>query len=152
MSDNKGQGSILLKIAIAVLLVVLVIVIIVPGKIWKEEAREMLTARGNMVSLYEAEMYHRSLVGAFTTDPAELLKVIRQDSVLQRRQELVNHTKTLAGLIDAYLDVPFVKSVGQISENMGRIREDLEANKRNFRLFEEIRSEDHIRLMQPLIT
>ncbi len=141
MSDNKGQGSVLLKIAIAVLVVVLVVVITIPGKIWKEEAREMITAHGNMISLYEAEMYYHGLVGSFTTDPAELLKVIRQDSVLQRRQELVNHTKTLAGLIDDYLDVPFIKSAGQISENLGRIREDLESNKRNFRLYEDIKNE-----------
>ena len=122
MSDNKGQGSVLLKIAIAVLAVVLVIVITVPGKIWKEEAREMLTARGNMVSLFEAEMYYHNLVGSFTDDPAELLKVIRQDSVLQRRQELVNHTKKLAGLIDGYLDVPFIKCGECNSRNVSFIK------------------------------
>ncbi len=141
MAKNPGQGSILLKLLIAVLIIVLIAVIIIPAKIWKTETQEKKTARGNMTSIYEAENFYHRLNHTYTTDPAELLKVVRQDSSLIRLQQVVNYTNELAGLIDKYKQIALIKNLNAVAENIDRIREDLETNRRNFRIIEDIKNE-----------
>ena len=141
MADNKGRGSILLKILIVVLAVVLIAVITIPAQLWEEETFELNTARANMTSIYEAERFYFRMNNSYTAEPGELLTVVRQDSTLQQQQEVVNNTNVLAALIDGYTSVPFVKSIRAISENIFRIEEDLEVNKRNFRVYEDIKNE-----------
>ena len=141
MADNKGRGSILLKILIVVLAIVLIAVITIPAQLWEEETFELNTARANMTSIYEAERFYFRMNNSYTAEPGELLTVVRQDSTLQQQQEVVNNTNVLAALIDGYTSVPFVKSIRAISENIFRIEEDLEVNKRNFRIYEDIKNE-----------
>ena len=141
MADNKGRGSILLKILIVVLAIVLIAVITIPAQLWEEETFELNTARANMTSIYEAERFYFRMNNSYTAEPGELLTVVRQDSTLQQQQEVVNNTNVLAALIDGYTSVPFVKSIRAISENIFRIEEDLEVNKRNFRVYEDIKNE-----------
>jgi len=90
MAKNDGKGSILLKLLIVLLAVVLIAVIIIPAQIWEQETNEIEVAHGNMTSIYEAERFYHRLNKSFTTDPAELLMVVRQDSSLQQLQEVVN--------------------------------------------------------------
>ena len=141
MADNKGRGSIFLKILIVVLAIVLIAVITIPAQLWEEETFELNTARANMTSIYEAERFYFRMNNSYTAEPGELLTVVRQDSTLQQQQEVVNNTNVLAALIDGYTSVPFVKSIRAISENIFRIEEDLEVNKRNFRVYEDIKNE-----------
>jgi len=141
MAKNTGGGSLILKLVIVFLSVVLIAVIIIPGKIWNQEAQEMKTARGNMSSIYEAEKFYNKLTNNVTTDPAELIRVVRQDSSLQKLQQVVNYTRELTDLLDNYKMIPFIHSLRLISENMDQIREDLDNNRRNFRLHEDIKNE-----------
>jgi len=141
MAKNKGRGSILLKLLIAVLIIVLIAVITIPAKIWDTEAYDKKTAQGNMTSIYEAENFYHRINDTYTTDPAELLKVVRQDSSLIRLQQVVNYTNELASLIDNYKKIPMIKNLVVISENIDQVREDLETNKRNFRILEDIKNE-----------
>lgn len=141
MAKNEGRGSILLKLLIAILVFVLIVVITIPAKIWDTETQEKITARGNMTSIYEAENFYHRLNKTYTSDPAELLKVVRQDSSLSRLQQVVDYTNELSDLMDRYKKIPLVKHIAVISENIDRIREDLEANRRNFKIIEDIKNE-----------
>lgn len=141
MAKNEGRGSILLKLLIAVLVFVLIVVITIPAKIWDTETQEKITARGNMTSIYEAENFYHRLNKTYTSDPAELLKVVRQDSSLSRLQQVVDYTNELSDLMDRYKKIPLIKHIAVISENIDRIREDLEANRRNFKIIEDIKNE-----------
>ena len=141
MAKNDGNGSILLKLLIAVLAVVLIAVIVIPAQLWEQEAREMKESRGNMTSIYEAERFYYRLNNTYTSDPAELLRVVREDSSLQRLQGLVNHTNELTMLMDAYTKIPFIHDISVFSENVGRIMEDLESNRIYFRKYENIKNE-----------
>jgi len=141
MAKNDGNGSIVLKLLIVVLAVVLIAVIVIPAQLWEQEAREMENGRANMSSIYEAERFYHRLNNSFTSDPAELLRVVREDSSLQRLQGLVNHTNELTSLMDAYINIPFIKDLAVFNDNIGRILEDLESNKRNFRNYEDIKNE-----------
>ncbi len=141
MAKNDGNGSIVLKLLIVVLAVVLIAVIIIPAQLWEQEAREMNEGRANMSSIYEAERFYHRLNNSFTSDPAELLRVVREDSSLQRLQGLVNHTKELTSLMDAYINIPFIQDLATFNEKVDQIMEDLESNKRNFRNYEDIKNE-----------
>lgn len=141
MAKNTGRGSILLKLIIVVLIFVLIAVIIIPAQIWKAETYEKNTAQGNMSSIYEAENFYHRLNKTYTSDPAELLKVVRQDSSLLQLQQVVNYTNELADLMDNYKKIPLVKNLVAVTENVDRIYEDLLANKRNFKMIEDIKNE-----------
>ncbi len=141
MAKNDGNGSIVLKLLIVVLAVVLIAVIVIPAQLWEQEAREMKNGRANMSSIYEAERFYHRLNNSFTSDPAELLRVVREDSSLQRLQSLVNHTNELTSLMDSYINIPFIHDLADYNDNVGRILEDLESNKRNFRKYEDIKNE-----------
>ncbi len=141
MAKTTGSGSIILKLVIVLLSIILIAVIIIPGRIWDQENQEMNVAHSNMSSIYEAEKFYKKIKGTFTTDPAELLRVVRQDSSLQKLQDVVNNTRELTSLLDAYSEIPFIHSLRVINENMDQIREDLDNNRHNFRLYEDIKNE-----------
>ncbi len=141
MAKNDGNGSIVLKLLMVILAVVLIAVIVIPAQLWEEEAREMKESRGNMTSIYEAERFYYRLNNSYTTDPAELLRVVREDSSLQRLQGLVNYTNELTGLMDTYVEIPFIHDIATFNDNVGRIMEDLESNRIYFRKYENIKNE-----------
>jgi len=148
MAANEGKGSILLKLLIVVLVVVLIAVIIVPGNIWDEESSEQLTAQDNISSIFEAEKFYNRMYSKFTSDPAELLQAVRQDSSLRQLDQVVQYTKELKGYLAEYLNVGYTKSLVKINQNMMKIQEDLQSNNRNFSLkkddvfqFEDIKNE-----------
>ncbi len=141
MAKTTGSGSIVLKLVIVLLSIILIAVIIIPGQIWNQEKQEMKKAHGNMSSIYEAEKFYKKIKGSFTTDPAELLRVVRQDSSLQKLQQVVNNTRELTSLLDTYSEIPFIHSLRVINENLDQIREDLDNNRHNFRLYEDIKNE-----------
>jgi len=148
MAANEGKGSILLKLLIVVLVVVLIAVIIVPGKIWDEESSEQLTAQDNMSSIFEAEKFYKRLHKKYTSDPAELLRTVREDSSLRQLDQVVQYTKELKGYLAEYLNVGYTKSIVKINQNMTKIQEDIQSNNRNFNLkkdgvfqFEDIKNE-----------
>jgi len=141
MAKNEGKGSIILKLLIVVLVIVLVAVIIIPGKIWKQEAQEQKTAQDNMSSIYEAEKFYYKLNDKFTDKPEKLLAAVRKDSSLIQLQQVVNYTRELAREIDRFLGVDLVKALGDINQNLQKIDEDLQSNRRNFKAFEDINNE-----------
>lgn len=141
MSKNEGKGSILLKLLILILVAGLIAVIIIPGQIWEEEAREMNTAHYNMMSLYESEKFFHRLNDRYTTDPQELINVVRQDSSLLQLQQVVNYTQEIKDAIDSYRSNLYIKSLLDIDQNMRKILDDLESNRRNFRMNEAINNE-----------
>lgn len=141
MAKNDGRGSILLKLLIVVLAIVLIAVVTIPANIWEEEAHELNLARNNLSSIYEAEAFYHRLNNSFTADPAELLRVVRDDSSLVKKQQVVNYTRDLANTLDSYKNIPFVKAVLTLNENVEHIREDLETNKHYIRPYEDIANE-----------
>ncbi len=148
MAANEGKGSILLKLLIVVLVGVLIAVIIVPGSIWDEESREQITAQDNISSIFEAEKFFHRINNRYTSDPAELLQTVNQDSSLRQLDQVVRYTKELKGHLSDYLNVGYTKAIVKINQNMTNIQEDLQSNSRNFNLkkdeafvFEDIRNE-----------
>ena len=143
MAISEGKGSILLKVLIVVLVAILIAVIILPGRIWEEENKEKQTAQDNITSIYEAEKFYKRLNNKFTDQPAELLKVIRSDSSLIQQQQVVNYTNELARAISAFLHIDYIKAITDINQNMNKIQEDLQSNRRNFKppQFENIKNE-----------
>lgn len=141
MSNTEGKGSILLKVLILMLIVLLVVVIIIPGRIWNEEQNEKIAAQSNMMSIYEAERFYHRTQGGFTSDPAELLRIVHEDSTLVMAQTIVNYTQELAGHIDAFLNIPNINAVNTISQNSASIIEDLNTNARFLMTNEEINEE-----------
>ncbi len=147
MASHEGKGSIVLEIIIVILVAVLIAVILIPGKIWKEEAREEKIAHDNIASIYQSEKFYFRKTQKYTEDPAELLRVVRQDSSLLQKQQIVNYTREINRLIGDYLQIPYIKSIVLIDKNMTSILEDLEGNKRNFKAFENIKNEaDNLKL------
>ncbi len=141
MAKTTGSGSILLKLVIVLLSIILIAVIIIPGQIWDQEKQEMNIAHGNMSSIYEAEKFYKKIKGSYTTDAAELIRVVRQDSSLQKLQMVVNNTRALTDLLDSYSNIPLIHSLRVINDNLAQIREDLNNNRRNFRMYEDIKNE-----------
>lgn len=132
MSDKSGKGSILFKLLIIVFAAGLIAVILIPGEIWKQEAYEKTTAQNNISSIYEALRFYHRITNKYTTDPQEILSVVRSDSSILLQQKVVNHTRQLTKLIDAYLDNRYISSLNKINENINFIILDLEENRYNF--------------------
>ncbi len=141
MANESAKGSIVLEILIVLLSAALVAVILIPGKIWKEEAREELQAHHNMTSIYEAEKYYKKLTGKFTTDPGQLIETIHADSNLIREQKVVNFTRKLMLKFDTYLHNDYIHNIIRIKRNIDQIYDDLESNRYNFRTIEDINNE-----------
>ncbi len=138
---SEGRGSILLKLAIIILVAALVAVIVIPGQIWDEEAREQKTAHENMMSIYESEKFLHRKTGNYTTNPNELISVVRQDSTIIQQQQLVNYTRELFDLLSSYLDIDYLDLLMKINRNTDNIIVDIESNMRNFRTIEAIENE-----------
>ncbi|HGY54355.1 MAG TPA: hypothetical protein ENK44_01510 [Caldithrix abyssi] len=141
MSKSEGKGSILLKLIIVILVIGLILVIKIPGDIWEQEEQELLQARSNLTSIYESERFYFGIHQKFTTDPAELISTIRQDSTLLNKQKIVNNTRKLSFLIKDFLNIPYIEALRKIDENMKNIVEDLTTNRRNFKRIEDIFNE-----------
>ena len=153
MAQDSDKGSILLKLLIIVLAVALIIVIKIPAKIWNEEDTEKARSEYNMSSIYEAERYYNRLTKKFTTDKDILLAELKKDSTLSKVQELVNYTQELRHEIDSYFDVPFVKSLQTISQNISTITQDLITNQRYFKSDKDILNEaDQLSLKLSMFT
>ena len=137
MSNKSGSGSILFKLLIIIFAVGLVAVILIPGEIWQQESSEKTTAENNMTSIYEAlRFYHRNTEN-YTTDPKEILSVVRGDSSILLQQKVVNHTEQLTSLIDSYLKDKFIFSLIDIYQNIYFILEDIEVNRHHFEAVDE---------------
>ncbi len=138
MATKSAKGSILFKILIVVLVVALIFVILIPAEIWKQEKIEMDSAQYSMMSIYEAEKFYHRMTKSYTTDKAELLTAIREDSTLKQTQQLVNHTQDLKNELDAYLNIPYLDNLLIMQQNISTMSEDLDKNKRWFKTNEEI--------------
>jgi len=132
MSDKSGGGSVIFKILILLFIAGLIAVILIPGRIWEREAYEKRTAQHNMTSIYEALNFYKRKTNTYTTNPQEILSVVRSDSSILLQQKVVNHTEQLTSLIDAYLNDTYVSSLMKIYQNINQIIEDLELNRRRF--------------------
>ncbi len=141
MARLDGKGSIILKIVIILLVVAMVIVIILPGQIWQEEDMVKNTSRENMSTLFDAHRYYYGLKGNYTTNEEELILTVQNDSALLKRQIVVNHTTRLKKALEKFLMDPAIKNLYAISSNLKNIENDLNANKRFFRIIEEIDQE-----------
>ena len=137
MSNKSGKGSILFKLLIVVFAVGLIAVILIPGEIWEQEAYEKATAEMNMESVYEGLRFYHRITGDYTTNPQEILSVVRGDSSILLQQKIVNHTEQLTKLIDAYLNDKYISSLIDIYENIDNIVADLEENKYHFEAVDE---------------
>jgi hypothetical protein len=134
MAQVSGKGSIVLKLLIVILAVALILVIKIPAKIWDEEATQQSRSHYNMSSIYEAEKYYNRLTKNYTTDKSELLSVLKDDSTLVKVQKLVNYTQQLIKEIDAYFDIPLIKDLHSINQNITTIVQDLVTNERYFKI------------------
>ncbi len=141
MSKQEVKGSIILEIIIVILVAALIAVILIPGKIWKEQEQEKLTAHNNMSAIYEAMKYYKKLTGKYTADPAQLIEAIRQDSTLMRKQKVVNYTRELFRNFNSYLNIPYIKNLIRVKTNISQINDDLESNRYHFKTIEEINNE-----------
>jgi len=141
MSKQDVRGSIVLELIIVLLVAALVAVILIPGKIWKEQEQEEITAHTNMTAIYEALKYYKQLTGKYTADPAELLNTIRADSNLMRKQKVVNYTRELIRNFNSYLNNPYVYNIMRIKMNVTQIIDDLESNRYHFLTIDEINNE-----------
>lgn len=141
MASKEGKGSIILKLLILILIVALVLVIIIPGRIWKQEQREMNNAHMNMMSIYESEKYYKNKFGKFTSDPSALLNGVREDSVILQRQKRVNYTTEIKGLLNDYLDIAYISAIMRVHSNIDQICTDIRSNERNFKMNEDIANE-----------
>lgn len=137
MSNKSGRGSVLFKLLIVIFAVSLIAVILIPGEIWEQESYEKLTEENNITSIYEAlRFYHRN-TEEYTTDPQEILSVVRGDSSILLQQKVVNHTNQLTKLMDSYLKDKFVSSLTDIYQNIDFILEDIEVNGHHFEAVDE---------------
>lgn len=141
MAQNSGKGSILLKLLIVIFAVALILVIKIPAEIWDQEAAEKMQSQYNLSSIYEAERYYHRLTKSYTTDKAELLSVLKNDSTLVKVQQLVNYTQQLRGEIDAYFDILYIKDLLTINQNISIIIQDLVTNERYFKINKDILNE-----------
>lgn len=141
MAQNSGKGSILLKLLIVIFAVALILVIKIPAEIWDQEAAEKVQSQYNLSSIYEAEKYYHRLTKSYTTDKAELLSVLKNDSTLVKVQQLVNYTQQLRGEIDAYFEIPYIKDLLTINQNISVIIQDLVTNERYFKIDKDILNE-----------
>jgi len=141
MAGQDGKGSIILKILIILLIVALVIVITLPGEIWQEEDAVQSTSRGNMATLYEAYQYYHNLTGMYTDDENEIITRIQNDSALIKRQAVVSFTTSLKNTMEDFLNKPAVNTLFDISSNLKNIQDDLDLNKRFFKIIPEIDTE-----------
>ena len=138
MASQDGKGSIILKILIILLVVALVTVIILPGEIWQEEDAVQSISRGNMATLYEAYSYYHTLNNTYTDNEDEIIPSIQNDSALIKKQLVVNYTTSLKNKMESFLDKPAVNTLYDISSNLKNIQDDLELNKRFFKIIDEI--------------
>ena len=141
MAGQEGKGSIILKILIILLVAALIIVIILPGEIWQEEDFVQSTSRGNMETLYEAYQYYHNLTGMYTDDENEIITRIQNDSALMKRQAVVNFTTSLKTTMEDFLNKAAVNTLYDISFNLKNIQDDLDLNKRFFKIMPEIDTE-----------
>lgn len=133
MASEKGSGSILFKLLILVAFVALVVVIIIPGRIWDEEKSEKETAQYNMASIFEAEKVYHRITKKYTTDKAELLSVVKADSTIKKTESLVAYTQDLKVAVEDYLNVPTIRSLYIINENLVKISTDFDDNEKYFK-------------------
>jgi len=137
MATNSAKGSILFKMIIVVLAIALIFVILKPADIWEQEKLEKTSEQYNMTSIYEAEKFYHRMTKQFTTDKEKLLSVISEDSTLKQVQQLVNHTQDLKTELDAYLNIPMLKSLLIINQNVATIADDITKNGRWFSVNDE---------------
>jgi len=138
MSKEQAQGSILFKILIIVAVVILIAVIIIPGQIWQEEARINKVTLSDIESLYEAHRYYFKIKGEYTADMDALLTTVVNDSSLLLKQKVVDYTDDLKTAIDDFLEVPLIKSLVKVSQNINNIQTDFESNKLYFKKYDDI--------------
>ncbi|GEM_PF-1725742 len=141
MSKNGPVLTVILNLLIVILLAGLIAVILIPGKIWKQEAKDKQRAQDNMSSIYEAERYYHLITDKFTSDPGELLSLVHGDSALLIRQQVVNYTRTLVGHVDSYFKITLIKTLSEINQNFANIVDDLDANEIYFKVESEILDE-----------
>lgn len=141
MSNSSAKGSILLKILILICIAMLIAVIKIPDQIWTEENNERSTAIENITSIYESLKYYHRITGDYTTDPAELIRVVRKDSSLLQQQQVVNYTQELRETIDSYLKIPYISALAKMEENVRSILEDIEINTRYLKINQDILNE-----------
>lgn len=141
MSNTSAKGSIFLKILILLCLVLLVAVIRIPNQIWNEEEREQKIARDNITSIYEALQFYHRINGSYTSEPAELIRVVRNDSSLIKLQTVVNYTQELGNTINNYMSIPYIDALYTISENVNSILKDIDVNTRYLRIDENVLNE-----------
>ena len=137
MSNKSGKGSILFKLLIVLFAAGLIAVIIIPGEIWKEEALEKKTAENNMASIYEGLRFYHRVTNTYTTNPQDVLSVVRGDSSILLQQKVVNYTEQLTKLIDAYINDKYISSLMSIYENIDYIIADLDENRYHFEAVDE---------------
>ena len=141
MANKSGKGSPLYILLIIILSAVLIIVLTVPPKIWEKEQHNKAQAQYNMSSIYEAEKFYHRFTKEYTTDADTLLGFLAKDSTLKQAEKLVKYTNDLRVLFVEYLNIPYLKSLLAISQNLNSITEDLDNNKRYFKMDEAILNE-----------
>ncbi|RMH63028.1 MAG: hypothetical protein D6677_08405 [Calditrichaeota bacterium] len=141
MATKSGKGSPLFILLIVLLSAALIIVLTVPTQIWEKEKLDKEQAQYNMSSIYEAEKFYHRFTKHYTTEPDTLLSFLAKDSTLKHAEKLVRYTNELRDLVDEYMNIPFVKSLLAISQNINSITEDLENNKRYFKMNGDILNE-----------
>lgn len=131
-----GKGSLVLKIVIVLLIFLLVVVIAVPEKIWTEEELITNQSRRNMISIYEAEQFFFRKTGEFTTNLDTLVTVIKSDTSLLQRKQLVDLTHEIYQILGNTLDIPSLQSLLVISKSVREVQGDIVANERYFEKYE----------------
>jgi hypothetical protein len=149
MSTNiDGKGSIAMKLLILVLAVVMVMIILIPGEIWSDEEQRMDNSRMNMVTLWEAYRFYSTTHDSMSYDKADIIQALQDDSSLVLRQRIVTHTEQLRTAVDGYLELPVVKNLLAISQNIKSTKEDLINNERFFVKVPEYQQESQDLLMK----
>ncbi len=138
MSNTQAQGSIILKILVALAALILIAVILIPGQIWESEEKIKTETLSDIESLYEAQRYYYNLNQEYTTDMNELLTTIHSDSSLKVKKQIVDYTVILRTAIDDFLEQPIIKSLIKITGNINNIETDFENNQIYFAKYRNI--------------
>lgn len=152
MAEQSYKGSIILKIFIVLLVVVLAAVIYFPNKNWKEEDSLEEVSRNNMISLYEAQNYYYGRNNTYVKMDSleEILTFIKNDSSLQKKQNIGHLTKTLHKSLTNILEIPLLKSILPISQSINEINDELNFNSRYFTKYDHIVSQsDNVLITLP---